>query len=114
GPGSATDNAIARYDGTTGKLLQNSGVTIDDSGNLNIAASAAYQQGGVGILSTSPTLYNTFVGEGAGQANTTGTENTFLGYQAGYLNTTNQGSTFVGYEAGYSSTVINSNSRILK
>lgn len=31
GPGSATDNAIARYDGTTGKLIQNSGITIDDS-----------------------------------------------------------------------------------
>jgi hypothetical protein len=34
GPGSATDNAIARYDGTTGKLIQNSGATIDDSGNI--------------------------------------------------------------------------------
>ena len=34
GPASATDNAIARYDSTTGKLLQNSGATIDDSGNL--------------------------------------------------------------------------------
>ena len=34
GPASATDNAIARYDTTTGKLIQNSGATIDDSGNL--------------------------------------------------------------------------------
>ena len=34
GPSSATDNAVARYNTTTGKLLQNSGVTIDDSGNL--------------------------------------------------------------------------------
>ncbi len=33
GPGSSTDNAIARFDGTTGHLLQNSAVTIDDSGN---------------------------------------------------------------------------------
>lgn len=31
GPASATDNAITRYDGTTGKLVQNSGVTIDDT-----------------------------------------------------------------------------------
>lgn len=31
GPASSTDNAIVRYDGTTGKLLQNSSVTIDDS-----------------------------------------------------------------------------------
>lgn len=34
GPGSATDNALARFDGTTGKLIQNSTVTLDDDGNL--------------------------------------------------------------------------------
>lgn len=34
GPASSTDNALARFDGTTGKLIQNSGVTADDSGNL--------------------------------------------------------------------------------
>lgn len=34
GPASAADNAIARYDSTTGKLIQNSSATIDDSGNL--------------------------------------------------------------------------------
>lgn len=34
GPASATDNAVARFDLTTGKLLQNSAVTIDDSGNI--------------------------------------------------------------------------------
>ena len=32
GPASSTDNAIARYDGTTGKLIQNSAVTINDTG----------------------------------------------------------------------------------
>jgi hypothetical protein len=32
GPASATDNAIARYDSTTGKLLQNSVVTVGDTG----------------------------------------------------------------------------------
>lgn len=31
GPSSVTDNAIVRYDGTTGKRVQGSGVTIDDS-----------------------------------------------------------------------------------
>jgi hypothetical protein len=34
GPASATDNAVARFDGTTGKALQNSGVTINDNGQL--------------------------------------------------------------------------------
>lgn len=30
GPASSTDNAIARFDSTTGKIIQNSGVTISD------------------------------------------------------------------------------------
>ena len=34
GPASATDNAIARYNLTTGKLIQNSAVIIDDSNNV--------------------------------------------------------------------------------
>jgi len=34
GPASATDNAVARFNLTTGKVIQNSGVTIDDSGNI--------------------------------------------------------------------------------
>jgi hypothetical protein len=38
GPGTATDNALARFDGTSGTLLQNSGATLDDSGNLALNA----------------------------------------------------------------------------
>jgi len=34
GPGSATDNALVRFDGTGGKTVQNSGITVDDSGNI--------------------------------------------------------------------------------
>jgi hypothetical protein len=34
GPASATDNAIARFDTTTGKLLQNSIVTVSDTGAI--------------------------------------------------------------------------------
>lgn len=34
GPASSTDEAIARFNGATGKVLQNSGVTIDDSNNV--------------------------------------------------------------------------------
>lgn len=44
GPASSTDNAIARYDGTTGKIIQNSGVTIDD--NANIAGARSLQFSG--------------------------------------------------------------------
>ena len=41
GPGSATDNAVARYDGTTGKLLQNAQYTrIEDDGEITILSGA--------------------------------------------------------------------------
>lgn len=35
GPLSSTDNAITRFDGITGQLIQNSVVLIDDSGNIS-------------------------------------------------------------------------------
>lgn len=34
----STDNAIARYDGITGLIIQNSSITIDDNGNLDSTA----------------------------------------------------------------------------
>lgn len=46
GPASAVDNAIARFDTTTGKLIQNSSVTIDDSGNLSTAGTVTSGAGG--------------------------------------------------------------------
>lgn len=42
GPASATDNAVTRYDGTTGKLIQNSVVTMDDTGNVAGVLSETY------------------------------------------------------------------------
>ncbi len=45
GPASSTDNAVARFDGTTGKLIQNSLVTVSDAGAVagvtTLAASGA-------------------------------------------------------------------------
>ena len=34
GPASSTDNAVVRFNGTSGKNIQNSGVTIDDTNNI--------------------------------------------------------------------------------
>ena len=54
GPASATDNAIARYDLTTGKLIQNSVVTIADNGMIVTPVSVfcgavyLYESSGVG------------------------------------------------------------------
>jgi hypothetical protein len=38
GPASSTDNAVARFDSTTGKVIQNSGVTISDANLLTADA----------------------------------------------------------------------------
>lgn len=46
GPASSTDNAVARFDLTTGKIIQNSSVIIDDSNNVT----------GVAALTTSGAL----------------------------------------------------------
>jgi hypothetical protein len=46
GPSSATDNAIVRFDSTTGKVVQNSSVTVDDSGNISTAGTASFGVGG--------------------------------------------------------------------
>ena len=40
GPASATDNAIARFDGTTGKIIQNTNVLINDDDEMTIIAQA--------------------------------------------------------------------------
>lgn len=41
GPASSTDNAIVRFDSTTGKLIQNSSVTISDSGQITASGTGA-------------------------------------------------------------------------
>ena len=42
GPSSVTDNAIVRYDGTTGKRVQGSGVAIDDNNAMTNASQPCF------------------------------------------------------------------------
>lgn len=64
GPASATDNAIARFDTTTGKLIQNSIVTVSDAGAISgvinetftSGAAPTYAEGRVFYDSTANTL----------------------------------------------------------
>lgn len=57
GPGSSTDNAVARFDGTTGKLIQNSVVTISDAGVISGATFASgFTQGSVVFAGASGVL----------------------------------------------------------
>jgi hypothetical protein len=57
GPASATDNAIARYDSTTGKLIQNSIATIDDSGNAAGVNSVTFDTTPTTVPTTEGSLY---------------------------------------------------------
>jgi hypothetical protein len=45
GPVSSTDNAVARFDGTTGKIIQNSAVTISDTGAITNSAEVIFGTG---------------------------------------------------------------------
>lgn len=40
GPASSTDNAIARYDSTTGKLIQDSSVIVSDTGSMALGTAS--------------------------------------------------------------------------
>ncbi len=46
----STDMAIARFEGTSGRMIKNSGATIDETGNINIPAGAEFQIDGVNVL----------------------------------------------------------------
>ncbi len=93
GPASATDNAVVRYNSTTGKLVQNSVITITDGGSINksgfpfIINANGVTNLGVGrdaaALVTGAGLYNTAVGYLAGESITTGDRNTYMGSFAG-------------------------------
>jgi hypothetical protein len=91
GPGTATDNAVVRFDGTGGSNLNNSGVIIDDSNNVtgvnaltvttNITASnitivgSASTVGAVAFTSTSATVTGDLTVSGAITATTIGATN---------------------------------------
>lgn len=59
GPSSATDNAVARFDLTTGKLLQNSGVTVSDTADIAGAKTVALSGATSGVLTLQPAATTT-------------------------------------------------------
>lgn len=68
GGGSSTDNALARYDGTSGKLLQNSVAILTDAGDLS----------GIGALSVASATIGSLSGPLRGAAGAVGTGSTSL------------------------------------
>ena len=74
GPASATDNAVARFDGTTGKLIQNSVTTIDDTGNASGILSQQFSNGTAVTLAAGKMWYDGSTGAwnlGMGNGNIT-------------------------------------------
>ena len=51
GPAASTNNAIARFDLATGKVIKNSSATISDNGTINIPTAQTYQINSVTVLS---------------------------------------------------------------
>lgn len=57
GPGSSTDNALVRFDGTTGQLIQNSTVLVDDNGTISAVNGVVFDTTPTSVPTTPGTLY---------------------------------------------------------
>jgi hypothetical protein len=68
GPASSTDNAIARFDLTTGKLIQNSSVIVDDSGSITGVASLAAVTASITSANAGTAVITTLTATGASVA----------------------------------------------
>lgn len=64
GPASSTDNTLPRFDGTSGKLIQGSGVVVDDSNNLDVPGQIMSSTRGAtkGFVTPDWRMYNTSSG----------------------------------------------------
>lgn len=74
GPASATDNAVVRFDTTTGKLIQNSVTTIDDTGNASGILSQQFSNGSAVTFAAGKVWYDGSTGAwnmGMGNGNIT-------------------------------------------
>ena len=78
GPGSSTDDALAKFDSTTGKIIQNSTATLSDAGTLTATAFAGPITGNLtGAIQTAAqtnitSLANSVVISTSGAITTTG------------------------------------------
>lgn len=66
GPGSSTDNALVRFDGTTGKLIQNSATILSDADEVSTPNASAAEIGFKGIPQRSISGNDTLVLTDAG------------------------------------------------
>jgi hypothetical protein len=97
GPASATNNGIALFDGTTGKIIKDSASVSGLIQGITIGR-------GAGAVAT-----NTAVGASALAANTTGSFNTAVGNTALLNNTTGDSNIAIGFAASEANTIGGSN-----
>lgn len=100
-PGSTTDNAIVRWNGTSGDNIQNSNVTIDDDGRIsqNGLENSTIFGNNAATGDDLVTNYTTAFGKDCLAANTSGRFNTAVGYRALTANISQGNNVAVGYNA---------------
>jgi hypothetical protein len=99
GPASATDNAVARFDGTTGKLIKNSVVTIADSTGAIAGASSLTSPASTDLtLAGGSSGASLVLGQGTGYAVATSTDTGTAGEQIALVaSATTSGTPTAGY-----------------
>ena len=108
GPGSSTDNAVVRWNGTDATAVQNSTVTLSDVGVFNTLSSAGvvnattqYNMGGDRVLSSD--VSNVCLGYRAGNISS-GSNNVVIGPYAGFNLSTGTSNVLIGQNTAGSST----------
>jgi hypothetical protein len=95
--------------GTSGQFLRSSGGTAVAFADIPVTPAASPTVAGSLLGLTSST--NAFLGQNAGQSNT-GALNTFVGQNAAFANTTGSSNTFIGRTAGSATTTGNANTAV--
>ena len=107
GPGSSTDNAIARFDQTTGKIIQNSAVTISDESANAVTIAGSGTATTISLFNTAATTVNFAQAASTLTAGASGGSTTFQGNLTGSNILANSGLTVTAgasFGGGFGST----------
>ena len=98
GPASSTDNAVARFDSTTGRLLQNSALLVDDVGRITLPSlgESVFIGTDAGDVDDLSTNYNVGIGYNCLLKVTSGANNVAIGKAALDTITTTSGNVAIG------------------